>query len=263
MISKIYNFEILSKIKELTNKNFCILSSEEMCWLKYLINTDESKFIISAKDKNELESFLIDTKTYNLPKIIIKNKPKRNESSWTLLMPLVEAILEEKDLILSFQISDSEQFKALCFPYKLEFEFYKDEWYLLWLNMSENRKKMKTPFSYILSFETVKRKQDLFEEAERIFLEEDLFAKFSVDKKYLDDLKRILLTLIDFNPILDKEDQDKIIFKIEYRPSEEGYLLQKFRQLGKRAILLKPKFLVERMLYSYKKVLERYSKNQK
>ncbi|HEM56204.1 MAG TPA: WYL domain-containing protein [Thermodesulfobium narugense] len=262
MISKIYNLEILNKIKEFTNDDFCNLSNEELRWLKYLINTDESGFFFNAEDRKELKTFLADINTSSLPKIIIKNKPKRNRKSWSLLEPLFTAIFEEKDLILRFQISDSEQFKAKCFPYKIEFEFYKDEWYLLWLNLSEDKKKMKTPFASILSFEIIDRENELFEEAEKIFLEEYHFAKFRVDKQYLDDLKRILLTLIDFKPILEKDTQNSLIFKIKYKPSEEGYLLQKFRQLGKRAIILEPRFLVEKMLFTYTKSLERYSKSQ-
>ncbi len=262
MISKIYNLEILNKIKKFTNDDFCNLSNKEMEWLKYLINTDESDSFLSVEDKKELEAFLGDTKASILPKIIIKNKPERNKESWALLWPLVKTILEGKNLILRFKLSDSEEFKAKCFPYKIEFEFYKDEWYLLWLNLNEDRKKMKTQFSSILEFEIIERENELFKEAEKIFLEEYLFAKFWVDKKYIDDLKRIILTLIDFNPIFEKDIQNNLLFKIKYKPSEEGYMLQKFRQLGKRAILVEPRFLAEKMLFTYRKSLERYSNNQ-
>ena len=62
--------------------------------------------------------------------------------------------------------------------------------------------------------------------------------------------------------ILEKDIQNNLLFKIKYKPSEEGYMLQKFRQLGKRSILIEPRFLVEKMLFTYRKSLERYSNNQ-
>jgi hypothetical protein len=117
---------------------------------------------------------------------------------------------------------------------------------------------MKTPFSCINSFEKIDRKKDLSKDAEEIFKEKYLSAKFYIDKKYLDDLKRILLTNIDFNPIFERETSDKFIFQLKYVPSEEGYLLQKFRYLGQRAIIIEPRSLVEKMYITYKKAIDRY-----
>ncbi|AEE15345.1 hypothetical protein Thena_1738 [Thermodesulfobium narugense DSM 14796] len=260
MISKIYKLEILKKIKEFTNEEFWILGKEEMRWLNFLIDTDESKFFFTKGEIDKLKNFLSDSQKFNLSKVVIKNKPKRDERSWIFLEPIIKAIIDCKNIKLEYRTSNFEQFKSICFPYKIEFEFYKNEWYLLWLNLSNNKKMMRTPFSSIIFLETIEREIDLSKEAVEIFDEKNLTALFSVEKRYSDDLKRILLILIDFNPVLKKENSKEFLFEISFKPSEEGYLLQLFRYLGQRAIILKPSNLVEKMLLSYRKSLERYSK---
>lgn len=258
IISIIYKFKVLNKIKEISGKNFCVLGNEESAWLKYLINSQESVFFFDTEEIEELKNFLKDAKALELSNFMIKNKPKRDRKSWGILEPLIKIFLDKQNMILYYNTSNSNSLKSQCFPYKIEFEFYKNEWYLLWLNLSENNKIMKTQFSSIKSFETIKRDVDLSDEAKKAFFEQDIYAKFCIDKRYSDDLKRILLTLIDFNPILDKDDSEYFIFKINYKFSEEGYLLQKFRYLGNRAIILEPKNLAEKMLITCEKVIKRY-----
>ncbi|MBO9596911.1 MAG: WYL domain-containing protein, partial [Cohnella sp.] len=195
--------------------------------------------------------------------IIEKAKSQERQVYHPLLRTLRRIIMMNLGIRLTYRIKHGGvKANQSGFPYKLEYNMVKREWYLLWY-ATRNHSLMSTKLQSIVSVEETELPEDrvsaLKDLLDRLLAERKQHAVIQVIQAYNVELSRILYAFSCFDKSVTYDEDDNVYrIRIAYLADESEFLLSKIRFLGLRVKIEEGAYLQTRMKESASKALARY-----
>lgn len=261
LFEKIFNYQIFSRLDE--TGSFA-LTSQERTWLKMMLAHAASAEAFTPDTLGKLDELLQTEDTTDIRGIIIeKAKGRERQVYHPLLRVLRRIIMRNFGIRLTFRIKHGG-FKSnqAGFPYKLEYNMVKREWYLLWYNlrlhalMSTKLQSIVAVEETVLSTERVDALKNLLN---RLLEERKEHAVIQVVQTYNAELSRILYAFSCFEKSVSYDEAPNVYrIHVSYLADESEFLLSKIRFLGLRVKIVEGERLKDRMRESASKALARY-----
>ncbi|MFC5471586.1 WYL domain-containing protein [Cohnella suwonensis] len=261
LFEKIFNYRIISRLDE--TGSFA-LTSQERTWLKTMLEHSASAAAFTPDTLSKLGELLQSESADDIREIIIeKAKSRERQVYHPMLRTLRRMIMLNLGIRLTYGIKHGGvKSNQTGFPYKLEYNMVKREWYLQWYS-TRNHSLMSTKLHNIVSVE------ENVLSSERIAALKDLLnhllekrkerAVVQVIQTYNAELSRILYAFSCFEKSVSYDEASNVYFiHITYLADESEFLLSKIRFLGLRVKIVEGERLQERMRDSAAKALSRY-----
>ncbi|MFC5401338.1 WYL domain-containing protein [Cohnella soli] len=261
LFEKIFNYQIISRLDE--SGSFA-LTGQERTWLKMMLEPVESTQAFTPETLGKLDEILQTDDVTGIQGIIIeKAKSRERQVYHPLLRVLRRIIMRNLGIRLTYRMKHGGiKSNQHGFPYKLEYNVVKREWYLLWYNTRQHTL-MSSKLQNIVAVEeselSAERVDALKELLGRLWEERKEHAVIQVVPTYNVELSRILYAFSCFEKSVSyDEDVDAYRIHISYLADESEFLLSKIRFLGLRVKIVKGEHLKGRMRESASRALARY-----
>lgn len=261
LFEKIFNYQIMSRLDE--TGSFA-LTSQERIWLKTMLGHSAASEAFTSDTLGKLGYLLEGEPSNEVREIIIeKAKSRERQVYHPLLRPLRRIIMMNLGIRITYRIKHGGmKANQSGFPYKLEYNMVKREWYLLWY-ATRNHSLMSTKLQSIVSVEETELPEDrvafLKELLDRMLTERKQCAVIQVVQVYNAELSRILYAFSCFEKSVSyDEDANLYRIRVAYLADESEFLLSKIRFLGLRVKIVDGNHLQARMRESASKALARY-----
>lgn len=261
LFEKIFNYQIISRLDE--TGSFA-LTTQERTWLKMMLAHAASEEAFAPDTLGKLEELLQAEDPTDIREIIIeKAKSRERQVYHPLLRVLRRIIMRNLGIRLTFRIKHGGvKTNQSGFPYKLEYNMVKREWYLLWYN-TRLHTLMSTKLPNIVSVEEIvlspERVAALKKLLDRLLEERKQHAVIQVVQTYNAELSRILYAFSCFEKSVTYHEAANVYrIHVSYLADESEFLLSKIRFLGLRVKIVEGERLKDRMRESASKALARY-----
>ena len=261
LFEKIFNYQIISRLDEAGS---FALTSQERTWLKTMLRHSTSAEAFTPDTLGKLEYLLQGETSTEVQDIIIeKGKSLERQVYHPLLRSLRRIMMMNLGIRLTYRIKHGGvKANQPGFPYKLEYNMVKREWYLLWY-ATRTHSLMSTKLQSIVSVEETELPEDrvaaLKELLEQLLTERKQHAVIRVIQAYNSELSRILYAFSCFDKSVSyDEDANVYRIRVSYLVDESEFLLSKIRFLGLRVKVEEGAHLQARMKESAAKALARY-----
>lgn len=261
LFEKIFNYQIISRLDE--TGSFA-LTGQERTWLKMMLAHAASADAFTPDTLGKLDELLQTEDATNIRDIIMeKAKSRERQVYHPLLRTLRRTIMANFGIRLTYKIKHGGvKPNQSGFPYKLEYNMVKREWYLLWYS-TRAHSLMSTKLQNILSVE------ETILPAERVAVLKDLLNRLLEERKeraviqivqtYNAELSRILYAFSCFEKSVSFDEASNVYrIHVTYLADESEFLLSKIRFLGLRVKIVDGARLKDRMRESASKALARY-----
>lgn len=261
LFEKIFNYQIMSRLDEAGS---FALTSQERTWLKTMLGHPASVMAFTPDTLGKLD-YLLEGEASNEVREIIMEKAKSQERQvyHPLLRSLRRIIMANLGIRLTYRIKHGGvKANQSGFPYKLEYNMVKREWYLLWY-ATRSHSLMSTKLQSIVSVEEMELPEDQVSALkvllDRLLTERKQYAVIQVIPDYNAELSRILYAFSCFEKSVSyDEDANLYLIRVAYLADESEFLLSKIRFLGLRVKIVDGDHLKARMRESASKALARY-----
>lgn len=261
LFEKIYNYQIISRLDEAGS---FALTSQERTWLKTMLEHSASNEAYTPDTLRTLKQLLQDEDSTDIHNIIIeKAKSQERQVYHPLLRSIRRIIMQNHGIRLTYKIKHGGVKAGQSgFPYKLEYNMVKREWYLQWYS-TRNRSLMSTKLQNIISVEETLLPEDRVTELKKLLehlLEQRReHAVIQVVQSYNAELSRILYAFSCFEKSVSYDEAtNSYRIHVTYPADESEFLLSKIRFLGLRVKIEEGNGLKKRMIESATKALARY-----
>lgn len=264
LFEKIFNYQIISRLDE--TGSFA-LTAQERTWLKMMLAHAASAEAFTPDTLGKLDELLQAEDSTDIRDIIIeKAKSRERQIYHPLLRVIRRIIMRNLGIRLTYRIKHGGvKSNQSGFPYKLEYNMVKREWYLLWYN-TRHHTLMSTKLHNIVSVE------ENVLSAERVTALKDLLSSLLEKRKeqaviqvvqtYNAELSRILYAFSCFEKSVTYDEASNVYrILVSYLADESEFLLSKIRFLGLRVKIVEGERLKDRMRESASKALARYGYN--
>lgn len=257
---KIFNFQIMSRLDE---AGTLALTSQERSWLKTMLEHASAVEAFAPDTLSKLSNLLeLEASTEVREIIMEKAKSQERQVYHPLLRTLRRIIMQDRGILLTYRVKHGGVKTQNGFPFKLEYNMVKREWYLQWYS-TRNHTLMSTKLKNIESVEetmlspdqiaALKAKLELKIEARKEL------AVIQIIPTYNSELSRILYAFSCFEKSVAFDEGSGIYqIRVIYLADESEFLLSKIRFLGLRVKIVEGEYLRRRMLESASKAMARY-----
>ncbi|TVX99102.1 WYL domain-containing protein [Cohnella terricola] len=261
LFEKIFNYQIISRLDE--TGSFA-LTTQERTWLKMMLGHSASTEAFTPDTLGKLDELLQTEDATDIRGIIIeKAKSRERQVYHPLLRTLRRIIMQNLGIRLTYGIKHGGiKSNQIGFPYKLEYNMVKREWYLLWYN-TRHHTLMSTKLQSIVAIEEAvlptERVDALKDLLNRLLEERKQLAVIQVVQTYNAELSRILYAFSCFEKSVSYDEASNVYrVHVSYLGDESEFLLSKIRFLGLRVKIVDGDHLKDRMRESADKALARY-----
>ncbi|WP_040949757.1 WYL domain-containing protein [Gorillibacterium massiliense] len=261
LFEKIFNYQIISRLDEAGS---FALTSQERTWLKTMLNHPASLEAFTPETLSKLYQLLQAEPSTEIRGIIIeKAKSQERQVYHPLLRSIRKMIMQNRGIRLTYKIKHGGvKANQSGFPYMLEYNMVKREWYLQWY-CTRNRSLMSTKLQNIVSVEETILTEDRITELkalmEHLLQQRRELAVIQVVQSYNTELSRILYAFSCFEKTVTYDEASDIYrVHVTYPADESEFLLSKIRFLGLRVKIEEGERLKSRMMESATKALARY-----
>jgi predicted DNA-binding transcriptional regulator YafY len=261
LFEKIFNFQLLSRLED--TGTFTV-TAQERIWLKMMLESAAADNAFDASTRGKLLAALEGEAAYALDEELAEKAASLDKPLFPVQLQKLRHIIRSKSAVrLTYRIKEGRvHTDESGFPYKLEYNMVKREWYLLWYH----RRYRALMCTRLLNVEAVEEVEILPSEAERIMADigrktDDLKeqAVIEVVRRYNGELSRILYAFSCLDKEVDyDEETDTYLVRLHFLANEREYVLSKLRFLGMRVRVTQGGHLKRRMLESASKALMRY-----
>lgn len=261
LFEKIFNYQIISRLDETSS---FALTAQERTWLRMMLGHIASEDAFLPYTLGKLHEILQTEDATDIRGIIIEKAKNRERQVYhPLLRTLRRIIMRNLGVRLTYKIKHGGlKLNMSGFPYKLEYNMVKREWYLLWYD-TRHHSLMSTKLQNIVAIEDVilteERVQFLKDLLRRLLEERKELAVVQIVPTYNTELSRILYAFSCFEKTVTYDEASSIYrIHIAYLADESEFLLSKIRFLGLRVKIVIGDRLRFRMRESAAKALARY-----
>jgi len=261
LFEKIFNYRIISRLDE--TGSFA-LTSQERTWLKMMLAHPSSAAAFPPDTLGKLNEILQTEDGTDVRGIIMeKAKSRERQVYHPLLRSLRRIIMRSLGIRLTYRIKHGGvKSNQSGFPYKLEYNMVKREWYLLWYD-TRYHSLMSTKLQSIVAVEEKALsadRGDAFKDLlNRLLEERKERAVIQVVPTYNAELSRILYAFSCFEKSVSYDEASNLYrIQVAYLADESEFLLSKIRFLGLRVKIVEGDRLKDRMQESASKALARY-----
>ena len=264
LFEKIFNYQIIARLDE---TNSFALTAQERTWLRMMLNCAVSAEAFTSDTLGKLEEILQGEDTADIRDIIFeKAKSRERQIYHPLLRTLRRIIMRNQGIRLTCRIKHGGiKSNQSGFPYKLEYNMVKREWYLLWYNtrhhslMSTKLQNIAAVEETVLSAERVNDLKDLLRRLLEGRIED---AVIQIVPTYNAELSRILYAFSCFEKSVSYDEASNIYrVQVSYLADESEFLMSKIRFLGLRVKIVEGARLKHRMKEAASKALTRYGES--
>ncbi|SFT18924.1 WYL domain-containing protein [Paenibacillus sp. BC26] len=261
LFEKIFNYQIMSRLDEAGS---FALTSQERTWLKMMLEHAASADAFTPDTRNKLNQLLHDEVSTEIRAIIMeKAKSKERQVYHPLLRALRRILMVNHGIRITYRIKHGGvKANQSGFPYKLEYNMVKREWYLLWYS-TRGRSLMSTKLHNIVDVEgtelAIERVAELKRLLHQLLETRKQQAIIQVVPHYNEELSRILYAFSCFEKSVSYDETGaQYRIHVSYLADESEFLLSKIRFLGLRVRVSEGEYLKVRMRESASRALNRY-----
>lgn len=282
MFEKIHSYQLkqdlLEEISDMFKPQFLLpITKNEKAWLKSVLCANDVINFIPSDTKQKLDTVLQEYESVNIDSLLLQN-PKVDSQMFKdinkdIFQLIIKTICLGKRIQISYKTYKGGFFENVnAFPFRIEFNLKKKQWYLWWLPIDFDTKILyPTPIHLITEVSSyylnTAKKDKCLAKIKNLVEQERVSVVLAINNKAFkspdEDKGRILYAFSSFDKEV-KFDTENNSYEIviNYRRSEEEDVLQKIRMIGERIIVKNSPNLQRRMKETICKTLNLYKNKE-